>query len=101
MTSPYIGEVDDLAPSSKETAKRDARLAMVATAPSESLCHYVVLFRTLGLEKQFSILCMEELVRRRDKLGDEFFFEDFIDSAAKTVPIPNGKLQPLGIFKKL
>ena len=95
----FIGEVDDLNPRSKESAKRDTRLALMATAPSESLCHFIVLFRTFGLEKEFSIVCMKELVRRKDQLGDEFDYEGFIDTTIKTVPIPSGKLQPLTQFK--
>lgn len=92
----FIGELHDL--SNKETAQRDVRAAKISTAPSEALCGYVVLFRTLALEKEFSIVCMQELMRRRE-LGDEFDFESFIEEKCKDIPIPKGKLQPLGQYK--
>jgi len=59
---------------------------------SEKLCDMIVCDRYFGCFKEISIMCMEELSTRRLK-GDLFNFEDYIESAIKTLP-PINKHMP-------
>jgi hypothetical protein len=52
---------------------------------SEKLCDIIVSHRYLGFNEEASIVCMEELANRRQS-GDEFKFEDFIESKQKELP---------------
>ena len=93
----YIGDLDDMDPKGKSIGERDVRLNQIPTVPSESLCGYIVLFRTLGMEKDFSIVCMQELLRRQS-IGDDFDFETYIKEKCKTVQVPTSKLEGLKRF---
>jgi hypothetical protein len=53
------------------------RAIAVCHRPPEDLAAYVVVYRALGINKEFAIICMEELSRRR-KNGDDFEYEDYI-----------------------
>lgn len=61
------------------------RELMVAQSQSDVLAAYVVSFRAIGIGENFAILCMEELVRRRS-LGEEFDFEDWIETELAKIP---------------
>ena len=98
MSDVYIGDQDELSPKSKETSERDLRISQMPSAPSESLCAYIILFRTLGMEKDFSILCMQELLRRKEQLGDDFDYEQYIKDKMPTVQVPTSKLEGLRRF---
>lgn len=56
-------------------------------AQSKDIAAYVVLYRVLGSGKDFAMICMAELGRRRS-LGDDFIFEDFINTEVKKVAQP-------------
>ena len=53
---------------------------------NEKLCDMIICDRYLGLDKQLSVICMEELASRRS-LGDSFDFENYIDTQQKTLPV--------------
>lgn len=59
---------------------------------SEALAAHVILYKSLGLNKKIAIICMLELARRR-LLGEEFDYENFIDTELKKIPT----VQPLNI----
>lgn len=52
---------------------------------SQKLCEMIVCDRYFGFNEQISVLCMEELSKRRLN-GDKFLFEDYIDQASKELP---------------
>lgn len=60
---------------------------------SERLAAQVVLYKTLGLQKDLALICMAELSRRRG-LGEDFDFETFIEQEIKKIPpIPELNLE--------
>lgn len=66
-------------------SKEAQRKSEIPQASSKVLAAHVVVYRTLGIEKDFAIACMEELVRRR-AAGDDFDYEVFIDEEVKKIP---------------
>lgn len=52
---------------------------------TEKICEMIVCDRYFGFEEKVSSICMEELAKRR-LAGDDFDFENYIDSAYKTLP---------------
>ena len=52
---------------------------------SNALAANVVVYRSLGINKELSLACMSELLRR-EKFGDNFKFEDFIDRELAKMP---------------
>lgn len=52
---------------------------------SQRLCEMVVCHRYLGLTPELSIICMEELAKRRVN-GDVFDFENYIEIKLKELP---------------
>ena len=62
---------------------------------SQRLCDIIVCYRYLGLHKSLSILCMEELGKRRVN-GDNFIFEKYIEEAMKDMPVLNLGIPDLG-----
>lgn len=66
---------------------KDKQIASIATTPSDALAAQVVLYRAVGLNKDIAMLCMAELVKRRN-IGDEFDYESFISSHLETMPKP-------------
>jgi hypothetical protein len=60
----------------------------LSTAESKNLAAYVVLYRTLGINKELAILCMQELCKRREN-GDTFEYEQFIDDETAKIPKPS------------
>ena len=55
---------------------------------SQKLCEMIVCHRYLGFNEEISIACMEELGKRR-AAGDNYDFEEYIESAMKTLPVLN------------
>ena len=53
---------------------------------SQKLCDIIICDRYFGLEKTLSVICMEELSKRR-LAGDAFNFEDYIEKGQKELPI--------------
>lgn|SRR5574339_1208402 len=63
----------------------DVVKSKIPTYTSQKLCEMIVCERYVGFYPEVSVLCMEELGKRREA-GDEFQFEDYIDEAYKTLP---------------
>lgn len=57
----------------------------VPTYTSEKLCEMIVCERYFGFHPDVSIMCMEELAKRRIN-GDNFPFEDYIEQAYAGLP---------------
>lgn len=57
----------------------------IPTYSSEKLSEMIVCERYLGFHPDVSVMCMEELARRR-MTGDCFAFEDYIENALKKLP---------------
>jgi hypothetical protein len=55
---------------------------------SEKLCEMIVCDRYFGFEHKISIICMEELAKRRTN-GDTFHFESHIEQIQKEMPVLN------------
>lgn len=53
---------------------------------SEKLCQIIVCDRYFNLNKDLAITCMEELAKRRID-GDNFEFENYIESSFKELPV--------------
>lgn len=52
---------------------------------SKKLCEMIVCDRYFGFEQKMSIMCMEELAKRR-VAGDTFAYEAHIDTISKELP---------------
>ena len=57
----------------------------VPSYPSEKLCEMIVCERYFGFHPKVSIMCMEELAKRRIA-GDAFLFEEYIENAFNSLP---------------
>jgi len=57
----------------------------VSKADSKVLAAHVVIYRSLGMNKDLAKACMTELATRR-KNGDDFEYEDFIDEKVAGMP---------------
>jgi hypothetical protein len=62
-------------------------IAEIKNASSKILAGFVVVYRTLGIFKERSILCMQELMARRNA-GDDFNFEEYIENEVANMPKP-------------
>ena len=60
-------------------------IAEVPKAASKVLAAHVVIYRSLGMNKELAKACMAELATRR-KNGDNFEYEDFIDEKVADMP---------------
>ena len=74
--------------------KRNMRLQNIPQAESPVLAAYIVAYRALGVDKEFAMLCMAELARRRS-LGEDYDFEGFIEVELAKIP----KIESLDIVK--
>jgi hypothetical protein len=74
--------------------------ADIKKAGSKNLAGYVIAYRLLGVYKELSILCMEELMNRRAN-GDIFDFEEYIENELKDAPKPNDLKKVSSILKGL
>ena len=79
----------DLNKESSKELLRVSRLISVGFSTSESLAAHVVVYRTLGLDKELAQVCMKELARRRT-LGEEYNYETYIEEKIKEIPKPKG-----------
>lgn len=57
----------------------------IPTYNSNKLCEMIVCDRYFGFNQEISIMCMEELAKRRMN-GDNFQFEDYIEESMKGLP---------------
>lgn len=57
----------------------------ISNYPSQKLCEMIVCDRYFGFEQKISIMCMEELARRR-LAGDPFNYEAHIAEISKEMP---------------
>lgn len=62
-------------------------LEEIKKASSKILAGFVVVYRTLHIFKERSILCMQELMARREA-GDDFNFEEYIENEVNSMPKP-------------
>ena len=70
------------------------RKAAIPTAASANLAAYVVIYKSLGMDKDFAILCMEELAKRRAE-GENFDYEGFIEREVAKIP----KIETIDMLK--
>tara|TARA_Y100000310_G_C20364424_1_gene660497 strand:+ start:14 stop:340 length:327 start_codon:yes stop_codon:yes gene_type:complete len=80
-------DLDNLDPEEKKRLIKKSQMASVKTSTSETLAAHVVLYRSLNMNKDIAIACMEELMKRK-KNGDDFDFETHIDNEVAKVPKP-------------
>lgn len=73
-------ELDSVEDVSNETIKSN-----IIHYDSKKLCQIIVSNRYLNMNKDFAILGMQELSKRR-QLGDDFNFEEFIDQSLAGLP---------------
>lgn len=66
-----------------------SRRISIGFSTSKSLAAHVVVYKTLGMDKEIALLCMQELVYRRN-LGDDFKYEEFIEEEIKKIPQMKG-----------
>ena len=78
----------------QEEIVRTSRLLSVPGTPDKSLAAVVVVYRTLGIDKELSILCMHELAKRR-QMGSQFDYEAFIVEELSKMP----KRQDMNLVK--
>ena len=78
---------------------RVSRLISIGFSTSETLAAHVVVYRTLKLDKELALICMQELARRR-LVGEEFDYETYIEEKTKTIPQMKG-IDLLGISNKM
>jgi hypothetical protein len=64
-------------------------LDSIIESDSKTLAAQVVLYRAIGINKEISVACMQELLNRRDG-GDKFDFIKFIDDELSKIPKPQG-----------
>lgn len=69
----------------KEDLPVDLKEKINAEIPSKGIAAFVVLYKVLGIQKEFAIFCMEELARRRS-LGEDFDFETYIEEKVNLMP---------------
>lgn len=59
----------------------------IKNAPSKILAGFIIVYRTLHIFKERNILCMQELMERRNS-GDDFNFEEYIENEVNSMPKP-------------
>jgi hypothetical protein len=69
----------------------------IQTYGSEKLCEMIVCDRYFGFNQEITVICMEELSRRRST-GDVFDFESYIKNSESKLPVLDFKLPD---FKQL
>jgi hypothetical protein len=78
-------DLDNTAPLRGIKLDFDTVKSKIPSYTSQKLCEMIVCERYIGFYPEISVLCMEELAKRRDA-GDIFEFEDYIEKAHKTLP---------------
>lgn len=66
----------------------------IPTYSSEKLSEMIVVERYIGFHPDISVMCMEELAKRRME-GDPFPFEDYIENAFNSLPSLDFKILDL------
>src|SRR5271157_5045646 len=66
---------------------------------NEKLCEMIVCDRCFSFGQKISIICMEELARRRAG-GDTFDFERHIEQITKEMPVLNFGITDIGTILK-
>ena len=61
---------------------------------SETLAAHIVIYKTLNIDRETALLCMEELGRRRER-GDDFDYEAFIEAEIAKMPKISSNLPEL------
>jgi len=61
---------------------------------SKKICEMIVCNRYFEMNKEISVICMEELGKRRAN-GDDFNFEDYIEKSYKELPTLNFEIPDL------
>ena len=82
-------DLDNLDHEEKKRLIKESQMASIATSASKTLAAYVVVYRSLGMNKDISIACMEELMKRK-AAGDDYDFEAYIDEEVAKIPQPKG-----------
>ncbi len=77
---------DDDSPVEEVRLDIDVVRANLPQYSSENLCEMIVCDRYFGFEQKISIICMEELAKRR-VAGDIFHFESYIEQVQKEMPV--------------
>lgn len=87
-----IRSIDD--PDLSSTFKTQIRKININQMTSDVLAAYIVAYKAIGIDKDFAVICMAELSRRRI-LGEEFNFEGFIEVELTKMP----KIEHMDIVK--
>lgn len=82
--------LEDFPNESTEAAPLDINLieSKLPGHSSKKLCEMIVCDRYFGFNQEISVLCMEELSKRRLN-GDDFNFEEYIENSLKSLPVLN------------
>lgn len=80
-----IFDLDELPIEEKKQAEFIQKIITIGQIQSKALCAQVVLYRSLAISKQIALICMDELSRRR-KDGEEFNYEEYIETELKKIP---------------
>jgi|SRR3972149_4172990 len=78
MTIHDLVDLDDLPYNIKDNVVKIQKCVAIIYSDSQSLAAQIVIYKMLGLNKQYALLCMEELFRRRE-LGEDFDYEEYIE----------------------
>lgn len=94
-----IDDLDDLDESLDDLTFDTSQLeneiqAQIPNFNSKKLCQIIVCDKYFKLNKEMTVLCMEELAKRRIN-GDDFKFEEFIDDSLKELPVLNFSIPDL------
>ena len=57
----------------------------IKSCDSKFLAAQLVIYKALGIDREFALACMEELATRR-KNGDDFEYESFIEEELAKIP---------------
>lgn len=91
-----IKSLDDIDDSFQDIYRNILKKISTMNAQSIDLAAYVVAYRVLGFDHEFASFCMMELMRRRH-LGEDFNFEEYIESKTKELEIPL-PVEPVNVF---
>lgn len=81
--------INDLNKEKSKDLLKVSRLLSVGFSTSESLASHIVVYKTLGIDRELAQVCMKELARRRN-LGENFDYEQFIEDKIKEIPKMQG-----------
>jgi hypothetical protein len=84
MTNEY-DTLDDSSEIEYKPLDIDLMRKNIPTYSSEKLCEIIVCDRYFGCFREIAVICMEELANRRGA-GNDFNFEEYIETAFKKLP---------------